>query len=135
MPQLISCAFLKDEEILEEMIPKALVRSKLGNTVHHLEHILSVLKLAVKAVLKKAYSQHHTDQWLTSFALTRIELWGTLVSRSAAAHQQINTDFILVKGFPLSFSLRYHFHSLYKLTYVQSPEDVVNAAWVKDHQR
>lgn len=46
------------------MIQKALVRSKLGNTVHRVERILSVLKLAVKAVLKKAYSQHHTDQQL-----------------------------------------------------------------------
>lgn len=36
------------------MILKTLVRSKLGNTVHCLEHILNVLKLAVKAVLKKA---------------------------------------------------------------------------------
>lgn len=42
------------------MILKALVRSKLGNTVHRLEHILSVLKLAVKAELKNAYSQYHT---------------------------------------------------------------------------
>lgn len=110
--------FLKDEEILREMIQKALVRSKLGNTVHRVERILSVLKLAVKAVLKKSLlSAPHWSATLTSFALTKTELSGIVVSKFAAAHQQINIDFTLVKDFPLRFSPRCHFHSLYKVTY------------------
>lgn len=110
--------FWKDEEILEEITLKALVRSKLGNTVQRLEHILSCSGISREGGVKNRLLS--ASQWSatpTSFALTKTELSGILVSKSAAAHQQINIDFTLVKDFPLRFSPRCHFHSLYKLTY------------------